>query len=140
MFGVEAAGSGLKTGLHSATLSFGTPGILHGMLTYLLQDSAGQVSTTHSIAAGLDYPAVGPQHAQFKESGRVKYVAVKDKDALNAFITLSRTEGIIPALESAHAVAEGIKIASNMKRSESVVITLSGRGDKDVDLVRGIFS
>ena len=138
MYGVEAAGRGLKTGLHSATLTSGSPGILHGMLTYLLQDSAGQVSTTHSISAGLDYPAVGPQHAQFKESGRVKYVAVKDKDALNAFNTLSRTEGIIPALESAHAVAKGIKIASSMKKSESIVITLSGRGDKDVDLVRGI--
>lgn len=136
LIGVEAAGLGLGTGKHSATLSAGSKGILHGMLTYLLQDSDGQIGSTHSISAGLDYPGVGPEHSYLKDSGRVSYRSAKDAEVVDAFLMLARTEGIIPALESAHAVAEGIKTAQRMKKSESVVITLSGRGDKDVELVR----
>ena len=135
MFGIEAGGEGIKSGHHSATLVGGSKGILHGMLTYLLQDKEGQISETHSISAGLDYPGVGPEHSYLKDAKRVKYDAVNDKEAVEAFLLLSKHEGIIPALESAHAIAYAIKIAKNMPKSESIVVTLSGRGDKDVEEV-----
>jgi len=135
MIGVEAAGLGLKTTKHSATLNEGKKGILHGMMTYLLQDQEGQISETHSISAGLDYPGVGPEHAYLKDSNRVKYRSATDKEVIDAFLILTRTEGIIPALESAHAIAEVIKIAKIKSKSESIVVTLSGRGDKDVEIV-----
>ncbi|MDE1762685.1 MAG: tryptophan synthase subunit beta [Thaumarchaeota archaeon] len=140
MFGVEAGGEGIKTERHSATLSSGSKGILHGMLTYLLQDKYGQIKDTHSIAAGLDYPGVGPEHSYFKDSKRVKYDTVSDGDAVHAFLELSRHEGIIPALESSHAVAYAIKLAKKMSKSETVVVTLSGRGDKDVEMVEKYMS
>ena len=136
IIGVEAAGHGLRTKKHSATLSAGSKGILHGMMTYLLQDDEGQITETHSISAGLDYPGVGPEHAYFKDIKRVKYHAATDAEVVDAFLMLTRTEGIIPALESAHAVAEAIKIAKKAKRSESITVTLSGRGDKDVEEVQ----
>ncbi len=135
MIGVEAAGKGLDSDYHSATLTVGEPGILHGMMTYLLQDKIGQIKGAHSIAPGLDYPGVGPEHAFFKETGRIEYVAVDDNEALSAFRLLSETEGIIPALESAHAVAYLIKISSKLPKGAIVVINLSGRGDKDVAAV-----
>ena len=135
MIGVEAAGLGLKTTKHSATLNEGKKGILHGMMTYLLQNQEGQISETHSISAGLDYPGVGPEHAYLKDSNRVKYRSATDKEVIDAFLLLTRTEGIIPALESAHAIAEVIKIAKRKPKSESIVVTLSGRGDKDVEIV-----
>lgn len=136
LIGVEAAGKGLRSGRHSATLTAGSKGILHGMKTYLLQDREGQIAQTHSISAGLDYPGVGPEHAHYKESGRVSYRSARDSEAVEAFMMLARTEGIIPALESAHAVAEAVKAAAQMRPSESVVVTLSGRGDKDLGEVR----
>ncbi len=135
MIGVEAAGEGLDSDHHSATLTVGEPGVLHGMMTYLLQDKVGQIKGAHSIAPGLDYPGVGPEHAFFKETGRVEYVAVDDEEALSAFRLLSETEGIIPALESAHAVAYLIKIADKIPKGSIVVVNLSGRGDKDVAAV-----
>lgn len=136
LVGVEAGGRGRRAGLHSATLSEGSAGILHGMKSYLLQDGDGQVLGTESVSAGLDYPGVGPEHAHLKESGRAEYFSVTDREAVGAFVELSESEGIIPALESAHAVAGAIKLARGGKRSESVVVTLSGRGDKDVEVVR----
>ena len=136
IIGVEAAGMGLKSKLHSATLSAGSKGVLHGMMTYLLQDSEGQITETHSISAGLDYPGVGPEHAYFKDTKRVKYHSSTDKEVLDAFLTLTQTEGIIPALESSHAISEAMKVAKKSKSSESVVVTLSGRGDKDVEEVQ----
>ena len=136
MIGVEAAGKGLKTDHHSATLTVGEPGVLHGMMTYLLQDHVGQIKGAHSIAPGLDYPGVGPEHAFFKETGRAEYVAVEDKEALEAFQVLSETEGIIPALESAHAIAYLIKISPKLPPGSIIVVNLSGRGDKDVATVR----
>lgn len=136
IIGVEAAGKGLKSKFHSATLSAGTKGILHGMKTYLLQNDEGQITETHSISAGLDYPGVGPEHSYLKDIKRVKYHSATDAEVIEAFLTLTRTEGIIPALESAHAIAEAIKIAKNRKKSESIVVTLSGRGDKDVEEVQ----
>ncbi len=135
MIGVEAAGEGLDSDHHSATLTVGEPGVLHGMMTYLLQDKVGQIKGAHSIAPGLDYPGVGPEHAFFKETGRVEYVAVDDQEALSAFRLLSETEGIIPALESAHAVAYLMKIAKQIPKGSIVVVNLSGRGDKDVAAV-----
>ena len=135
IIGIEAAGKGLGTNQHSATLNRGTKGILHGMMTYLLQDSEGQISNTHSISAGLDYPGVGPEHAHLKKIGRVKYRTATDKEVINAFLLLTQSEGILPALESAHAIAEVIKIAKNRPKSDSIVVTLSGRGDKDVEVV-----
>ena len=135
MFGVEAGGEGLDTDHHSATLNVGTKGVLHGMMTYLLQDEEGQIRDTHSIAAGLDYPGVGPEHSYLKDSKRVKYDSVSDQDAVNAFLMLAKHEGIIPALESAHAVSYAIKIAKIRPKSEIIVVTLSGRGDKDVEVV-----
>lgn len=136
IIGVEAAGKGLGTKLHSATLSAGSKGVLHGMMTYLLQDKEGQITETHSISAGLDYPGVGPEHAYYKDTKRVKYRSATDAQAVDAFLMLTRTEGIIPALESAHAVAQAIKVAKKFKPSESIVVTLSGRGDKDVEQVQ----
>ena len=136
MIGVEAAGKGLKTDHHSATLTVGEPGVLHGMMTYLLQDHVGQIKGAHSIAPGLDYPGVGPEHAFFKETGRAEYVAVEDQEALEAFQVLSETEGIIPALESAHAIAYLIKISPKLPPGSIIVVNLSGRGDKDVATVR----
>ncbi len=136
IIGVEAAGLGLKSRYHSATLSAGSKGVLHGMMTYLLQDKEGQVTETHSISAGLDYPGVGPEHSFYKDSKRVSYHSATDKEVIDAFLMLTKTEGIIPALESAHAVADAIKIAKKRPKSESIVVTLSGRGDKDVEVVQ----
>jgi tryptophan synthase beta chain len=136
LYGIEGEGSGIKTGKHSATLSAGSTGILHGMQTYLLQDKMGQISATHSISAGLDYPGVGPEHSYLKEIKRVNYKSCTDDDAIKACVILSEKEGIIPALESAHAISYGLKLAKKMKKSETIVITLSGRGDKDVEVVQ----
>ncbi|MGB9003700.1 MAG: tryptophan synthase subunit beta [Nitrosotalea sp.] len=140
MFGVEAGGDGIRTDHHSATLTAGSKGVLHGMLTYLLQDKYGQIQDTHSIAAGLDYPGVGPEHSYLKDSKRVTYDAVSDDDAIHAFLMLSKHEGIIPALESSHAVAYAMKLAKKMSKSETIVVTLSGRGDKDVEVVEKYLS
>ncbi len=136
LVGVEAAGFGLDTNQHAATLCRGEPGVLHGAYSYLQQNDDGQIQEVHSISAGLDYPGVGPEHSFLKDSGRVEYTAVTDKEALEAFSLLSQTEGIIPALESAHAVAWAVKIAPTMSEKQTLVICLSGRGDKDVDLVK----
>ncbi len=136
--GAEAAGKGIESGKHSASLSGGSVGVLHGCKSYLLQDADGQIRETHSIAAGLDYPGVGPEHAMLKESGRAEYVGVTDEQALRAFRTLSEAEGIIPALESSHAVHAGMERARRMRRDEIVVITVSGRGDKDLETVIGL--
>jgi len=136
MIGIEAGGKGLNTLQHSAPLSAGTKGVLHGMMTYLMQDAQGQIQETHSISAGLDYPGVGPEHSFLKDEKRVKYKAITDDEVIHAFLMLTRTEGIIPALESAHAIAYAIKIAKKMKKSESIVVTLSGRGDKDIGIVQ----
>jgi tryptophan synthase beta chain len=130
--GVEAAGEGTETTHHAATLSKGTPGVLHGAMSYLLQDADGQVLEAHSISAGLDYPGVGPEHSWLKDLGRVHYASVTDKQALEAFSLLSRTEGIIPALEPSHAIAHVVRVAPSMRKDEIVVVGLSGRGDKDV--------
>ncbi|MDQ5868874.1 MAG: tryptophan synthase subunit beta [Thermoproteota archaeon] len=135
LYGVEAGGMGMRSGKHAATLVAGSEGILHGMRTYILQDKNGQVQDTHSISAGLDYPGVGPQHVHLKEIKRANYVAVNDGEALNAFHTLSRLEGIIPALESAHAISYAMKLARNIGRRKDIVVTLSGRGDKDIEEV-----
>lgn len=135
LYGVEAGGEGLETGKHSATLCAGTEGVLHGMLTYLLQDTEGQILDTHSISAGLDYPGVGPEHAFLKSMRRVQYASVTDAEAVNAFLTLSKYEGIIPALEPAHALAYAMKVAKKYNRNSSIIVTLSGRGDKDVEVV-----
>ncbi|MDD2361190.1 MAG: tryptophan synthase subunit beta [Syntrophaceticus schinkii] len=140
LLGVEAAGRGLETGEHSATLNAGRTGVLHGALSYLLQDEHGQVLTAHSIAAGLDYPGVGPEHSYLKETGRAKYTTVTDREALDAFQLLSRLEGIIPALESAHAVAAVVKMAPAMGKEDVIVINLSGRGDKDVPAVSQVLA
>ena len=136
IIGIEAGGKGIKTKLHSAPLTAGKKGVLHGMMTYLMQDKDGQISETHSISAGLDYPGVGPEHAYLKDKNRVEYKAVTDDEVIDAFLILTRTEGIIPALESAHAIAYAIKISKKMKKTESIIVTLSGRGDKDIDIVK----
>jgi len=135
LVGVEAGGEGLGTGRHAASLVGGTPGILHGTYSYILQDENGQISTTHSISAGLDYSGVGPEHAYLKDSGRAEYVAVGDLEALDAFLKLTRVEGIMPALEPAHALAYVMKAAPTMRRDDIIVVTLSGRGDKDLGIV-----
>jgi tryptophan synthase beta chain len=135
LYGVEAGGRGLRSGMHAASICAGHEGVFHGMLTYLLQDVSGQIQATHSISAGLDYPAVGPEHAFLNTTGRVHYAAVRDGAAINAFRQLSRSEGIIPALESAHALAYATRLAKRMKRTSVIVVTLSGRGDKDVQVV-----
>jgi tryptophan synthase beta chain len=136
LIGVEAAGKGIQTGKHAATLVAGKIGVLHGAKSYVLQDDAGQILGTHSISAGLDYPGVGPEHSYFKSIGRATYAAVNDKEALKAFQLLCRTEGIIPALEPAHAIAYGAKIAGSLDKEQVVLVNLSGHGDKDMDIVR----
>ncbi len=141
MVGVEAGGLGLTSGKHAARFSGGSPGVLHGTMTYLLQDKDGQVNLTHSVSAGLDYAAVGPEHSMHHDSGRIRYTSATDQEALEAFDLLSRKEGIIPALESAHAVAEVVKLAPTMKKNQILIMNLSGRGDKDVNQIarmRGI--
>ncbi|MFH5780171.1 tryptophan synthase subunit beta [Bacillus obstructivus] len=138
LYGVEAGGSGIATGKHAATLTDGKIGVLHGTMTYLLQDDHGQIQEAHSISAGLDYPGVGPEHSYLKESGRVHYTAITDVEALEAFELLTKTEGIIPALESSHAVAYATKLAKEMSADETLVICLSGRGDKDVETIKKI--
>jgi tryptophan synthase beta chain len=135
LVGVEAAGHGIETGEHAATLTAGTLGVLHGAKSYVLQDKDGQILATHSISAGLDYPGVGPEHSFLKDSGRAVYASITDKEALDGFQLLCRTEGIIPALESAHAVAHAVKMAPALKKDQIIVINLSGRGDKDLDIV-----
>jgi len=135
LIGVEAGGDGVETGRHAAPLSAGTPGILHGNRTYLMQDEDGQIIETHSVSAGLDYPGVGPEHAWLKDSGRAEYVAATDAEALEAFHLLCRTEGIIPALESSHAVAHALKLAPTMDKDQVILVNLSGRGDKDLNTV-----
>jgi tryptophan synthase beta chain len=138
LVGVEAGGYGLETGMHAASIVGGSVGVLHGMKSYFLQDQWGQIETTHSISAGLDYPGVGPEHAYLKESGRATYITATDEEALEGFLLLSRTEGIIPALESSHAVIKAVEIAKNLDKHQSVVINLSGRGDKDVQSVKNL--
>ncbi|MDF1766083.1 MAG: tryptophan synthase subunit beta [Gammaproteobacteria bacterium] len=135
MYGVEAGGDGIETGRHAAPLSSGVPGVLHGNRTYLMTDAGGQIMETHSVSAGLDYPGVGPEHAWLKDLKRVNYVAATDVEAMQAFHQLTRLEGIIPALESAHAVAYAMKLAATMAPEQSIVINLSGRGDKDIQTV-----
>jgi tryptophan synthase beta chain len=133
--GVEAAGRGIKTGKHAASLVAGRVGVLHGAKSYVLQNYAGQIMETHSISAGLDYPGVGPEHSYYQTIGRATYVAVEDKEVLEAFQLLCQTEGIIPALESAHAIFYAAKMASTLDREQIIVVNLSGRGDKDMDIV-----
>ena len=135
--GVEAGGLGLASGHHGATLARGKMGILHGAMSYLLQDKDGQIRETHSVAPGLDYPGVGPEHSYLKKTGRAKYVTVTDRETLSSFKLLSETEGIIPALESAHAIAYVVKFAPKLSKNKIIIINLSGRGDKDVDIVAG---
>jgi len=135
LIGVEAAGQGLESGKHAASLSAGSPGVLHGNRTYLLQDDNGQITETHSISAGLDYPGVGPEHAYLKDIGRAEYVGITDDEAIEAFHRLCRTEGIIPALESSHAVAYAMKLAATMRADQHLLVNLSGRGDKDIGTV-----
>ena len=135
LIGVEAAGEGIETGKHSASLSAGKPGVLHGNRTYLLQDANGQIMETHSVSAGLDYPGVGPEHSWLKDSGRAEYVGVTDAEALQAFHDLCRFEGIIPALESAHAIAYAAKLAATLPKDKVLLVNLSGRGDKDMHTV-----
>ncbi len=138
LIGVEAAGLGLASGKHAAPLNAGTPGVLHGNRTYLMQDADGQIIETHSISAGLDYPGVGPEHAWLKDSGRAEYVAITDDEALAAFHDLCKFEGIIPALESSHALAHAAKIAPKMQRDKILLVNLSGRGDKDINTVAAL--
>ena len=135
MYGVEAAGDGIETGRHSAPLSAGRPGVLHGNRTYLMEDDDGEIIETHSISAGLDYPGVGPEHAWLKDIGRAHYVAITDAEAMEGFHTLTRMEGIIPALESSHAVAYAMKLAPTLDRDQQILINLSGRGDKDINTI-----
>ena len=139
LIGVEAEGYGLETGMHAASINGGRIGILHGMKSYFIQNEWGQIEETHSISAGLDYPGVGPEHAHLKDIGRAKYITATDEEALEGFVLLSQTEGIIPALESSHAVIKGVEIAKNLDKDKIVVINLSGRGDKDVEQVKNFF-
>ncbi|MCD6353836.1 MAG: tryptophan synthase subunit beta [Proteobacteria bacterium] len=135
MIGVEAAGKGIETGMHAASISAGNIGVLHGNKTYILQDAVGQVKDAFSIAAGLDYPGVGPEHSHFHETGRAEYVAIDDEEAVNALIFLTECEGIIPAMESAHAIAYAMKLAPTLARDKIIVVNLSGRGDKDMGII-----
>lgn len=135
MYGVEASGQGIETGRHAASLCAGAEGVFHGMLTYVLQDEHGQIQTTHSISAGLDYPGVGPEHSFLNTIKRVQYATATDEEAVQAFLELSKTEGIVPALEPSHALAFAMKLAKKMRRDDIVIITMSGRGDKDVEVV-----
>jgi tryptophan synthase beta chain len=138
MYGVEAGGHGIATNEHAAPLTAGSPGVLHGNRTYLMQDSDGQIMDTHSISAGLDYPGVGPEHAWLKDIGRVKYVVADDREALRAFHTLTRVEGIMPALESSHALAYAERLAGEMTPGQMIIVNLSGRGDKDIHTVAAL--
>lgn len=133
MIGAEAAGKGIDTSLHAATISKGTKGVIHGSLTYLIQDQFGQIIEPYSISAGLDYPGIGPEHAYLHQSGRVKYESVTDDEAVAALRLLSEKEGILPAIESAHALAKAFEMAKEMDREQSILVCLSGRGDKDVN-------
>jgi tryptophan synthase beta chain len=135
LIGVEAGGLGIEKGKHSATLTAGSEGVLHGARSYVLQDEDGQIKETHSISAGLDYPGVGPEHSFLKSQNRVEYVNINDNEAVDAFIKMSRQEGIIPALETSHAIAEAMKRAENMTKDQSIIVTLSGRGDKDTPII-----
>ncbi|MBS6681482.1 MAG: tryptophan synthase subunit beta, partial [Roseburia sp.] len=135
LIGVEAAGLGIETGKHASAMVLGEPGVLHGMKSYLLQDTDGNIQLAHSISAGLDYPGVGPEHAYLRDSGRAKYVAITDVEAMDALMELCKLEGIIPAIESAHAVAYAFKKAKEMNRNQSMIVCLSGRGDKDVNTI-----
>jgi tryptophan synthase beta chain len=136
LIGVEAGGRGLGLGEHAARFRGGSPGVLQGTYSYVLQDKSGQIALTHSVSAGLDYPSIGPEHAELHDSGRAEYVPASDAEALAAATLLARTEGIIPALESAHAVAEVVKRAPKMKKSDVVIVNISGRGDKDIGILR----
>jgi len=138
MYGVEAGGMGIDTKYHAASISKGRPGILHGMMTYLLQDEYGQIKPVYSISAGLDYPGIGPEHAYFHSINRVKYVAINDDEAIEAFQYLTKVEGIIPALESAHAIAYLMKFAKETNKDNIIVLNLSGRGDKDMDTLSNV--
>jgi tryptophan synthase beta chain len=133
--GVEPGGHGIATGRHGASMTAGRVGVLHGCMSYLLQDADGQIAVAHSISAGLDYPGVGPEHAYYRDAGRFEFVSVTDEEALEGFQTLTRLEGIMPALESAHAVAHAVRLAKQLPRSKTIVVGLSGRGDKDVQIV-----
>jgi tryptophan synthase beta chain len=135
LVGVEAAGTGVASGRHAATINTGRPGVLHGSMSYVLQDSAGQVQEAHSISAGLDYPGVGPEHAFYKDSGRAEYVSVTDSEALQGLTLLCETEGIIPALEPSHAIFHVGRIAENLSPDQLILVCLSGRGDKDMEIV-----
>ena len=135
IYGVEAGGQGLNTGKHAAPLNKGKPGVLHGNRTYIMEDKNGQIQATHSISAGLDYPGVGPEHSWLKDSKRVNYVSVTDKEALKAFYYLTEKEGIIPALETSHALAYVFKLAKKITKNEIIIMNLCGRGDKDIDTV-----
>lgn len=135
MHGVEAAGDGIATGRHSAPLSAGRPGVLHGNRTYLMEDEDGEIIETHSISAGLDYPGVGPEHAWLKDSGRAHYVSITDDEAMQGFHALTRLEGIIPALESSHAIAYAMKLAPTLAKDKTILVNLSGRGDKDINTI-----
>jgi tryptophan synthase beta chain len=139
MIGVEAGGSGAELGQHAARFNTGgggRPGVLQGTMSYVLQDERGQIAATHSVSAGLDYPSIGPEHAFLHDAGRVRYVSASDREALDAFQTLSQLEGIIPALESAHAIAHTLKLARQMNSQQLLIVNLSGRGDKDVNTVQ----
>jgi len=138
IYGVEAAGHGLDSGQHAAPLCAGKPGVLHGNRTYIMEDENGQIIETHSISAGLDYPGVGPEHSWLKDEGRAQYVAINDKEALQGFHDLTRIEGILPALESSHALAYATKLAPTMESSQNIIVNLSGRGDKDIHTVAEI--
>ena len=140
MIGVEAGGLGIRTGKHAARFAGGKIGILHGTKSFVLQDSFGQIQQTHSISAGLDYPSIGPEHSYLRELGRIDYTYATDKEALKAFHLLSEQEGIIPALESAHAIAHALKLAKNLSREKIVIVNLSGRGDKDLETFSGELS
>ena len=135
IYGVEAGGDGLQTGRHAASLTGGRPGVLHGNRTYVLEDAHGQITETHSVSAGLDYPGVGPEHAWLRDIGRVRYEVVTDVEALAAFHMLTKSEGIMPALESSHAISEALKLAPRMRKQEIILVNLSGRGDKDIHTV-----
>jgi tryptophan synthase beta chain len=135
IYGVEPSGLSLKDGEHAATLTLGKPGVLHGFKSYLLQDEKGDPLKVYSVASGLDYPGVGPQHSLLKDLGRVNYVTANDHEAIDAFFELSRVEGIIPALESSHAVAFAMKLATELEKNKTILVNLSGRGDKDIDYV-----
>jgi tryptophan synthase beta chain len=135
MVGVEAAGKGITTGYHAASISAGSVGVLHGNKTYLLQDGNGQICDAYSIAAGLDYPGVGPEHGYFKDTGRATYVSIDDDEAVAAFMLVSKLEGIIPAMESAHALAHAAKLAPRLAKNKIIIVNLSGRGDKDAEII-----